>query len=297
MLIILTLSGLIGSLGGEEVREILEKGDLLYSRGDYAEASEYYREILPDAEFFKNPDELYYRLILCYMNLNREDLIFDVYNQIIENYKGSTYLNEALTYNINFHTKNNRFQKAEKLLHTAIKLFPKSAFYITLLGDTYRKEKHYKKAADEYKKVLNIFGFTKNIYQKIINTYIDDGNYYKGIDFLKKSIKKKTDFIAGLMGDLFFRAGELREAEKEFLYAYSISKNNKYLIQAGNIYLQTNRQKTLSFYMKLIEEKKAMEEFYNVAKSELKNKDMELEAERTALEREYNQLKTDVYHQ
>ena len=119
------------------------------------------------SEFFKNPDQLYNRLVLCYMNLDREDLIFNLYNTIIKDYRGSIYINEALDFNINYLFQKNNYIEAEKILHTAIKIFPRSAYYRTLLGDSFRKKGEKSRALSEYRKIIREFGFIEDLYTKI----------------------------------------------------------------------------------------------------------------------------------
>ncbi len=95
------------------------------------------------------------------------------------------------------------FELAKKDLEKASGLDPDDAFSLELLGDTYAKEKNYKKAIEFYNQALILNSDSYSIYQYRAYAYEALEDYFNALLDMNEAIKHAPDY-----GYLFFKRGE-----------------------------------------------------------------------------------------
>ena len=143
----------------------------LYSEEIYNKSNEYIDYIITREDFISNIDAEFHHLFYRIRGQN---------NLALEN-----------------------FELAKKDLEKASGLDPDDAFSLELLGDTYAKEKNYKKAIEFYNQALILNSDSYSIYQYRAYAYEALEDYFNALLDMNEAIKHAPDF-----GYLYFKRGE-----------------------------------------------------------------------------------------
>jgi tetratricopeptide (TPR) repeat protein len=143
------------------------------------------------------------------------------------------------------HNPGNSKEEKRKKIMEAIRLSPKEPLYRAGLGDIYFKELKFDKAEKMYLSAIKVDPEFKVTYRMLGRLYMQKGQWDDAVDYLEQALNQPNVLnpmqLYNWLAYSEYRKGNLNKAEKTWLRALDINDNDKIRLNLALIYKEANR--------------------------------------------------------